>query len=301
MPTMARQPFSAARALRRSISPCEHSPLNAATSNASSTRSRLARTVASAKPSTSASAISSQLVARGWRYSPRRGSTSAPGTYVPGDRITWSMSILLVHGVGRNGSGLSPSHSDLLQLRGQPLTQTGKVLSMRLQLDLPILQVQRHDAGKCLWREGQPLPGQVFVARAQAKRAFLPLGLTGQAIQHPLEHAHVFAVARPEELALGVLAEPVHTVDAGRSRSALLNLGTHVQPVLKIIAHVVAAKRQHGKRVAAHHALLAKGGGRGFAAHGGGHVDTFDPVARFGHQRHRTGAAPAKDQSVNVQ
>ena len=69
--------------------------------------------------------------------------------------------------------------------------------------------------------------------------------------------------------------------------------------MLEIVAHVVAGKGQHGEGVAPHHALRAGGGRRGFRAHGGGHVDALDPVARLRHQRHGGGAASAEDECVN--
>ena len=67
----------------------------------------------------------------------------------------------------------------------------------------------------------------------------------------------------------------------------------------KVVAHVVANKRQHGEGVAAYHAGLAGGGGCGLTPHGGGHVHAFLPVARFSHQRHGGGAAAAKDEGIN--
>jgi hypothetical protein len=69
--------------------------------------------------------------------------------------------------------------------------------------------------------------------------------------------------------------------------------------VLEVVAHVVAAERQHGERVAAHHALGAKGGGGGFAAHGGGHVHAFHPGAGLGDQWHGGGAAATEDEGID--
>jgi hypothetical protein len=71
------------------------------------------------------------------------------------------------------------------------------------------------------------------------------------------------AVAGPDELAGLVLAEPVHAEDLGQVVAHAFELVLHVQPVLEVVAHVVAAERQHGERVAAHHALRAEGGGGG--------------------------------------
>ena len=69
--------------------------------------------------------------------------------------------------------------------------------------------------------------------------------------------------------------------------------------MLEVIAHVVAAERQHGEGIAAHHTLRTKGGSSGFGAHGGSHVDALGPVARFGHQRHGGAATAAEDEGIN--
>ena len=56
--------------------------------------------------------------------------------------------------------------------------------------------------------------------RDVADRRFLRPAAAADALDHPLEHAHVLAVARPEELAVGVAAEPVHAEDLGRLATA---------------------------------------------------------------------------------
>ena len=126
-----------------------------------------------------------------------------------------------------------------------------------------------------------------------------PCGSAFDAVDHPLEHTHVFAVAGPDEFTVVALAEPVHAVNARQRVAASFELVFHVQPVLEIVAHVVAAKRQHGERVAAHHAHLADGGGGGLGAHGGGHVDAFHPVTGLGDQWHGSGAAATEDEGIN--
>ena len=125
------------------------------------------------------------------------------------------------------------------------------------------------------------------------------LGLAFDAVNHPLEHAHVVTVAGPNKLAVDSLAEPVHTVDLGQGVAGVFQLVLHVQPMLEVVAHVVAAEGQHGKRVAAHHALLAKSGCGGLGTHGGGHVHAFHPGAGFGHQWHGGGATATEDESVD--
>ena len=68
-----------------------------------------------------------------------------------------------------------------------------------------------------------------------------PAGVAVEPAADPLEHARVLAEAGPQELAVVVLAEPVHAVDRGQRR--LVGALGHAQPVGEVVAHVVAAER----------------------------------------------------------
>ena len=125
------------------------------------------------------------------------------------------------------------------------------------------------------------------------------MSLTLDAVNHPLQDAHVFAVTRPHKFTVVPFTEPVDAVNRRHFGATGFELVSHVEPVLEVVAHVVAHEGQHGEWVAAHHALLASGGSGGLRAHGGSHVNTFGPVASFGHQRHGGGAAAAEDERVN--
>ena len=109
-------------------------------------------------------------------------------------------------------------------------------------------------------RDGEAIPVHVFVVRGPADGGFLALGAAANTIDYPLEDAHVLAVTGPEEVAVGVLAEPVDVEDAGGG----FELALHLQPVPEVVAHVVAAEGEHGHGVAADFADGATGGGRGF-------------------------------------
>ena len=127
----------------------------------------------------------------------------------------------------------------------------------------------------------------------------LALGRAFDAVDHPLQHAHVFAIAGPHKLAVLAFAEPVGGVNARQRCAGLCQFLAQVQPMLEVVAHVVAREGQHGKRVTPHHALGARGGGGGFRAHGGRHVDAFHPVAGFGDQGHGGGAAAAENEGID--
>ena len=112
------------------------------------------------------------------------------------------------------------------------------------------------------------------------------------AIDDPLQHAAVFAKARPDELAPLVLAEPVDEVDA--RQLGRIAVAADLQPVRIVVAHVVAAEGQHRERVAAQLAHLVLRRRRAFGGDVGGEEHPVLPVKRFGHQRHRRRAAPAE-------
>ena len=111
------------------------------------------------------------------------------------------------------------------------------------------------------------------------------------AVDDPLEDAHVLCVAGPEEAAVLVLAEPVDVEDArGDGERAL-----HFDPVAEVVSHVVAAEGQHGHGVAADPACGRAGCGGGLRAHGCAGVDAGGPVEGLVDERDGGGAAASED------
>ena len=117
-------------------------------------------------------------------------------------------------------------------------------------------------------------------------------GAAFDAVEHPLQHAHVFAVARPQEFSVRALAEPIHMENLRR----IFQLRAHRQPVAEIIGHVVAAEGKHGHRIAARDADGARGGGGGFRSHRRADENAVLPVPRFVDQRSKARAAPAENE-----
>ena len=64
------------------------------------------------------------------------------------------------------------------------------------------LRVEGLQLFELLAREIEPLPLDVLVVRHPADRRFLADAAAVGAVDDPLEHAHVFAEARPDELAV---------------------------------------------------------------------------------------------------
>src|SRR5688572_25849147 len=174
-----------------------------------------------------------------------------------------------------------------------PGAELCKELVVRLQLLSPCRLV---DASELLVARAfqllQPGPLQIVVARDHAEGGFRAGATTCATVNDPLQHAHVLRKAWPDVFASRILAKPVDAKDARRMSNSL----AHAQPVREIVSHVIAAKRDHGHRIAPHDADLAGDRCGRFRAKRRAHVDTFLPRLRFDDQRHRRGAAPAEDE-----
>src|SRR5206468_8828084 len=111
--------------------------------------------------------------------------------------------------------------------------------------------------------ERKPGPIDVPVVRHEAERGVRGAGLAATTVKDPLEHAHVLTETRPDELAVGVLPEPVDAEYPRRLRHRL----AHREPMAEIIADVIAAKGEHRKGIATHFADSAGRGGSRLGAH----------------------------------
>ena len=56
---------------------------------------------------------------------------------------------------------------------------------------------------------------------------------------------------------------------------------SHIQPVLPVISHVIATKREHGHWIVTQHADFSCGGRRFFAAQRGSQESTMSPIERL--------------------
>ncbi len=139
----------------------------------------------------------------------------------------------------------------------------------------------------------QALELQVLRARHRADRRLLAVSRALEPADDPRQHPGVLAVARPEELAVLVLAEPVDAVDV-RQRS-LVGALRHREPVREVVAHVVAAERQHRERVVTQIADATERRGGLLGAHRGADEHAVRPVARLVDQRNRRRATTSEE------
>ena len=108
----------------------------------------------------------------------------------------------------------------------QVVRQLGKVLGVQCQFFSPGGLVQTGDRIELGFAEVQAGPVDLGVPGGDAKAGLLALGRAFDAVDHPLQHAHVVAVAGPDELAVGALAEPVDAEDLGQGVAGFLQLGS---------------------------------------------------------------------------
>ena len=71
---------------------------------------------------------------------------------------------------------------------------------------------------------------------------------------------------------------------------------THREPVIEVIADVIAAEGQHRERIAAHFTDLVVRGGRRLGTHRGGEVHAVGPAEALDDERHGRAAATAEDE-----
>src|SRR5450759_566141 len=124
----------------------------------------------------------------------------------------------------------------LLQPRRHAIAERGIVLRNVVQLALPTRGIHRKQLLEIL--RGYAGAGNVqrLSRRQIADRRLDRLAGALHALADPLEHAAVVTVTRPEPLALGVLAKPVH--EENLWQLAAIAAIRHGQPVGKVIAHV---------------------------------------------------------------
>ena len=141
----------------------------------------------------------------------------------------------------------------------------------------------------------QSVESQGVPRRNKADGRFFGFAAAFHPLQNPFQNANIVPVARPKKFSVRAFAKPVHMENLGRMRDAL----AHVQPVLEIIGHVVAAEGQHRHGIAPRDAHIARGRGGGFRSHRGAHIDAMLPVEGFVDQRSQARAAATKNKRRN--
>ncbi len=150
-------------------------------------------------------------------------------------------------------------------------------------------------SSKAVLREVQAGPVEILEAGHPPDPGLLRQGAAADAVDDPLQHAHVLAEAGPHEPPVGVLPEPVHVEDLGR----LAQRALHLDPVPEVVAHVIAAERPHRHRIAADGPDTTDGCRRRLRAHRRTDVDPGCPIERLIDERHGRRAAAAEHERAD--
>src|SRR3990172_4712256 len=178
----------------------------------------------------------------------------------------------------------------------QPVVKTSEESFMGRDFFFPGVNINGHQLIEFLrFHVAQAVPHQIFESRHPTERALNAVTATMNSIHDPLQNAHVFAKPGPQEFSVCVLAEPVYTKDARRIGDNSADL----KPVVKIIRHVVTAKRKHCHWISADFAHLACGGSSRFRPHGGCHIDSEIPIEGLHNERHQSAASAAKNKGAD--
>src|ERR1700735_4705577 len=127
--------------------------------------------------------------------------------------------------------------------------------------------------------------------------SFFGVPLAVAALKDTFQYAAVFAVPRPKEFAILVLAKPVDVENLRELRSA--GASAHPEPVRKVVAHVVAAKCEHGHGIAAKLSHFSRNGGGGLAAYCCTQKSTVLPIESFCDEGDNSGAPSAEQDGID--
>ena len=130
--------------------------------------------------------------------------------------------------------------------------------------------------------------------RDKADRRLNRVNLALAAVDDPLQDTEVVAKARPQELAVVTLAEPVDIEDLGSFLR--IEALADINPVLPVIPHVITTEREHRHRVTADNADCASGGGGSLRSHDRAYKYAVVPITGLIDQRSelRTAASEYK-------
>src|SRR5581483_1813059 len=126
------------------------------------------------------------------------------------------------------------------------IIQLYKQLLVGKYFSFPYLAIYIHQFSKFLSTEFQSAPVNILVSGYAPDGVFNAVSTTIRTVNNPLQHAHILPVSGPYKFPVLILAKPVDSKNRWRIGNSL----SKIQPVIKIVGHVIAAKRQHCKWVA---------------------------------------------------
>src|SRR4029077_13110568 len=109
---------------------------------------------------------------------------------------------------------------------------------LRFELPSPFVGLDREQCAHCLASDIELGEVEILRARDRADLRFSAAAVPFAAIKNPFQHAHVFAKTGPQKFSVRTFAEPVHA----ENERWICETVADFEPMLKILAHVVAAE-----------------------------------------------------------
>src|SRR5713226_6456963 len=141
----------------------------------------------------------------------------------------------------RDDHALQPLLVLLTQRRREVAAELPEEIADRIEFRSPVSGLHAEQLLHGLRADVQAFQFQRLGRRYETDGGLDRGGFSLDALQNPLQHANVLAIARPQELAVGATAKPVDVEDSRR----VGDLAAHRQPVAEVTGHVVAAEGQH--------------------------------------------------------
>ena len=136
---------------------------------------------------------------------------------------------------------------------------------------------------------------EVLPIRGPTDGGFMSWDASMASFDDPLEDADILSEAGPKEIALGVFSEPIDVEDSRETA----DMFSHIEPVGKVVPHVVAAEREHRHRIAADGSdRTACGRGR-LGALGGPEEYAVGPVEGLEDQGHGCRSTSTEDDRID--
>ena len=115
----------------------------------------------------------------------------------------------------------------------------------------------------------------VALLRQVADSGLLSINLALAALDDPVEDTHIVAEARPDEVAVLVLLEPVNVEDL---RSLVTEDLAHFEPVSPVVTNIVADEGLHSHRIVTENAYSTSSSSSCLRGNSRAHVSTVCPV-----------------------
>lgn len=119
---------------------------------------------------------------------------------------------------------------------------------MAQQFCLPCLPVNFHYFSELRSCKIEPVPIHITVTGHLANSAFYSRSNTVYSFNNPFQYSHIIFNSGPLKIAILIFPKPVYANYPG----GIGQISAKLKPVIKVVSHVITAKRQHCKKISSY-------------------------------------------------